>query len=81
MRYTAVARSHGDVLELYVHVVLGCSLSVLVSIAHDTAKERTFDKLAAVHFSGSNLESNNVALESDQRRSHCPDVSNIQRPH
>jgi hypothetical protein len=33
MRHTAIACSHCDVLELHIHVVFGCDLSALISIA------------------------------------------------
>lgn len=66
MRYTAVARSDGDVFELHVHVVLRCLLSAPISSRAFVARSpqrRTFNKLAAVDLARSDFECDNVALE------------------
>lgn len=67
MRYTAVARGHRDVLELNVHVVLGWSS--LANFFDACDNERTFDKFAAIDFTGSNLERDNVALKASAQSS------------
>lgn len=65
MRYTAIARSDGDIFELHIHVVLSCPLLVAVfsrKLVAGFSQMRTFNKLAAVDLAGSDLECDNVAL-------------------
>lgn len=61
----AVAGGDGDVLELDVHVVLGCLrilARVLVEFSEEGIVERTIEELAAVGLARGDFESNDVAL-------------------
>lgn len=66
----AVARRHRDVLELHVHVVLGCNVFFLTKRQlllpsfdwQHRVVMRTFDQLAAVGLARGDLEGDDVAL-------------------
>jgi hypothetical protein len=69
MADTSVARSDRDIFELDIHVIFSYSShksalsSLVLSEWHREIMYRTFKELATVDLAGSDLESNDMALE------------------
>jgi hypothetical protein len=68
MADTAIARCNRDILQLHIHVVLGCILDVSIVLTNwgplrgVFATRRTFKELATIDLAGGDLEGDNMAL-------------------
>lgn len=62
MADSPVARRHGDVFELDIHVVFGYSISQHMQKGRDQTVSRTLNELAAVGLARGDLQGHNMAL-------------------